>query len=105
VRVTTLTYQDFYRMGYQDCDNTISLDEFDRTLPDAEAIRAYAAEYMPSAGEHRQAWVELTPIEDYEGLDPDKCYERWRAGWLDTAARVLARYPIATPLERPSSDY
>lgn len=94
-----LTYGHFTSTGVQDCDNVISIDELGITDDDVEQARDGNAKKVARAVVERafkswnddgmkEGWLEQNgPIEDLEGLDPDRCYEAWSDGWKSCAVR------------------
>lgn len=84
-----LTYGDFRRTGAQDCGNVLDYDDFDLSpgrTPEqivAEAFAAWEADGM------EEQWLSQQE-DDWDGLDPHKCYEAWRDGWQGCAEPRIA---------------
>jgi len=78
-----LTYGDFRRTGVQDCQNAVQLDEFDyEGGGTAEEIVERSFQQWLDDGMKEQ-WFEQN--DDFEDLDPEKCFEAWAAGWKSRA--------------------
>lgn len=100
-----LSLGDLERTGQQDCDNVISLDEFDTTPPPAALARAAGAEQAlqdaatASVKATWKRWEEDGLKEEWlaeyadgtlENLDPQKAYRAWRDGWQGRAVAHVA---------------
>lgn len=81
-----LAYDDFYRTGIQDCGNVMTLDEFDLDGGTAEQIVDQAFSGWEEDGMEEQ-WLDQQ--DDFEGLDPHKCFEHWKRGWKTCAVREI----------------
>lgn len=83
VKPRPLTYDDLRRTGQQDCDNAISIDEFDyRGGGTAREIVERTWARWESEGA-RDQW--LSQQDDLDGLDPDQAYQAWAEGWKSCA--------------------
>lgn len=93
-----LTYGDFRRTGVQDCQNVISIDEFEGTGTPEEIVDRVWAEWEDAG--MKEQWLEQQDLDEMneDGLDPGECYEAWKDGWKSTAARIVARYPRENPV-------
>jgi hypothetical protein len=89
-----LTLGDFYRTGQQDCANAISIDEFDTAIAPRESVMAWAVENLSESAE----WIESQDGE-FDGLDPVKCWESWRAGWIERAIVIVAEFRDSLSME------
>jgi hypothetical protein len=86
----TLTYSDFYRTGVQDCGNVLSLDDFD--LRHGGSIKQIVDRTWGEWEEDGMMASWLAQQDDFEGLDPSRCYENWRAGWKACAVATLEEH-------------
>jgi hypothetical protein len=92
-----LNLGDFERTGRQDCANVISADDF------YEAWRKLKGKHEASDADRlvdlvwgqwerdgmRPEWI-AQQSGDFDGLDPNHCYDAWRSGWKGCAKRYVA---------------
>jgi len=94
-----LTYGDFRRQGWQDCDNVIDFDMFDFDAGTPAQI-VESLEWTSAAD-----WI--SQQDDFEGLDPRKAYAAWREGWTECAighiTRKLKREPRGNPAAKAAT--
>lgn len=83
-----LTYGDFRRTGEQDCGNVMDYDDFDLNAGTPEQIVAKAWAEWEADGMEEQ-WLEQQDPDEWDGLDPHKCYEAWKSGWMGCAERAI----------------
>ena len=79
-----LTYADFERTGWQDCDNVIDLDNFEWDAGSAEDVLA-SGHWLTA-----QEWIDTQ--DDFEGLDPKKAYRAWLAGGKECALGHIEKW-------------
>jgi len=101
-----LTYGDFRRTGTQDCQNVFDLDDFDLDAGDIGRVLA-------SGAFDEDAWIEQ--VDDFEGLDPHRCFEAWKDGYslcarprleaaLDERRRGLTLYYVTDAGDMKADD-
>ncbi len=83
-----LTYGDFSRTGTQDCQNAVSIDEFD--YEGGGTARQIVERSFASWEDDgmKEQWLEQQD-DDFEGLDPDKCYDAWAGSWKERAVSYV----------------
>lgn len=86
-----LTLGDFSRTGAQDCANAIDLDDFSDAMRKhprtsaADIVALVWAQYEDDG--LRKHWLEQQG--DFDGLDPERCYEAWASGWRNCAVAAV----------------
>ncbi len=85
-----LTYGDFRRTGEQDCGNAISYDDFDFTAGTPKQIVDQAWTEWEEDGMEEQ-WLSQQDPDEWDELDPHKCYEAWKDGWKSCAVVAIKR--------------
>ena len=88
-----LTYGDFRRTGEQDCGNVLQYDDFDLKAGTPEQIVEKAWAEWEEDGMEEQ-WLSQQDPDEWDELDPHKCYEAWKSGW-----KGCAEYAIKSKLE------
>lgn len=102
---------DFYRTGQQDCANMFGKDEVRDALRehpryDDRRLLADILENVYAVGdpETKQRWL---ADQDFEGLDPEKCWTAYQRGWADQALGYIRAWRpglIAESAERENPD-
>jgi hypothetical protein len=95
-----LTYGDFTRTGWQDCDNVFDVDShYDAWVslgkPRNEGTaKKVVQEAWGDDDEARKAWLDQNDVGEMveDGLEPRRAYIAWRDAWQDCATSAVKSY-------------